>query len=502
MSKTKRAFYNVLATSIQMIVAQVISLVVSRKVLEIYGSNVNGINAILSNVMDWILLLEGGLTTATNVALFKPFVNKEYDKCSRILSATKKRFLIIGALILGVGLVLAIAYPPFIKTDVRYIDIVIMFTMMSASTAFSVGYVRKYALMFNVSQREYVNTILHTAFNILSGVCIFIAASFEVNYLYIRLIQFVVTIVNGLVIAIIIKKQYSNLNYKAEPDFESIKGTSDVVFQKLTGLLRSSAPLFFISIFVSASYASVYSVYILIYGFIRKLVLMVVTSTQSGIGQLIAEKPTDEVYKVFRIYEYTSIICVCLLMSIAIPMTMPFVRFYTQNVVDMNYVDFLLMFFIATNIFVQVLHIPSGTVINMSGKFKEDKNFQLASSGVLLICSVALNFLWGIYGILLGVLLGAVVLAVCEIVYARSKIFKVSYLEFFRPIIINLLVLIPIVLLESYLLPEKFTVLTFILYGLALALVNGTALVLINLIFEKKRFIKLFNRFKGVFKRG
>ena len=92
MNKTKKTFYNTLATSFQMLIMQVISLVVSRKVLEIYGSDLNGVNAILSNVMDWILLLEGGLTLASNVALFKPFVNKDYDRCNNILSATKIKF--------------------------------------------------------------------------------------------------------------------------------------------------------------------------------------------------------------------------------------------------------------------------------------------------------------------------------------------------------------------------------------------------------------------------
>ena len=187
MNKTKKTFYNTLATSFQMLIMQVISLVVSRKVLEIYGSDLNGVNAILSNVMDWILLLEGGLTLASNVALFKPFVNKDYDRCNNILSATKIKFQKIGMLVLVCGLGMAVFYPLFIKTDIRYLDILLMFSMMSLSTSFSVFYTRKYALLYNVSQSEYINTIVTTIVAIIGNVIIYVIASCNLNYLWIRM---------------------------------------------------------------------------------------------------------------------------------------------------------------------------------------------------------------------------------------------------------------------------------------------------------------------------
>ncbi len=502
MNRTKRAFLNTVATILQMLVSQIISLVVSRKVLEVYGSDLNGVNAILSNMMEWILLLESGLTTASIVALFRPYVDQDYERCNRILSATKKKFLVIGLIILGCGLALTVVYVPLIKTDVETWDIFLMFTMMSLSTSFSVGFTRKYALLFNVSQSEYINTLITTALNIVGNAAVYIIAISNLNYLYVRLAYLLTTIATGIAVWLIVKKRYKFANYNAVPDNDSIKGTRDVVFQKLTGLIRNSAPLIFISTFVSTTFASVYSVYIFVYGFIRKLVMMVINATQSGIGQLIAQKSTKEVYKVFRVFEYTSTLCVCLLMSVAVPMTMPFVRFYTKNVADVQYVDYWLLFFIASNIFVQAIHIPSGTVINMSGKFKEDRNFQIISISVMLAGIFGFNLIWKTYGLLLGILIAAVVLAVLEIHYARSVIFKESYWDFFKPLIINFAVLVPCVFLQMKLLPEQFTILTFVLYGLALLAFNGIVLAGANYLFERERFVALLKRSKSVFRKG
>lgn len=502
MGKTKRALLNTVATMLQMIVAQIISLFVSRKVLEVYGSDLNGVNAILSNMMEWILLLEGGLTLASNVALFKPYVSGDYDRCNRILSATKKQFEKIGLLVLGAGIVLAIVYPFFIKTDIPHWDIFLMFTIMSLSTSFSVFYTRKYALMFNVSQSEYINTITTTVLTILGNAVVYIVALNHWNYLIIRTIYLLTTIVTGLLLSMIVKKRYAFADYKVEPDFSAIKGTKDVVFQKITALLRNSAPLLFISMLISSTFASVYSVYIFIYGFVQKLVMMVINATQSGIGQLIAQRERHEVYRVYRVFEFASTVAVLWLVSVAVPMTMPFIRFYTHNVTDVNYVDWWLLFFIAGNIVLQVLHIPSGIIINMSGAFKEDKNYQLISCGVMLVAALVFGCFFGVYGVLGGIMLASVVLGFCEIRYTRSVFFKESYRDLFKPILLIAAVMVPACWLEIGIVPYEFTIPTFCLFGVILALANAVLVFLVVFLFERERTNELITRLKSTIRRS
>ena len=110
-SRSKKVVFNTLTAALNMIVVQVVALVVSIKVLEIYGADFHGLNSILSNVMVWVLLLEGGLTTATTVALYKPYVQGDKDKCNSIISASRIQFEKIGILIFALGAVIAFVYP-------------------------------------------------------------------------------------------------------------------------------------------------------------------------------------------------------------------------------------------------------------------------------------------------------------------------------------------------------------------------------------------------------
>lgn len=116
--------------------------------LEIYGADYHGLNAVLSNIMMWILMLEGGLTTASTVAMYKPYMAKDYDRCNEILSASRIKYWQIGGLIFLVGVGVAFIYPFCIKTPVPYWDVCLMFCIMTLSTSFSVFFTRRFAIVY------------------------------------------------------------------------------------------------------------------------------------------------------------------------------------------------------------------------------------------------------------------------------------------------------------------------------------------------------------------
>ena len=102
-----------------------------------------------------------------------------------------------------------------------------------------------------------------------------------------------------------------------------------------------------------------------------------------------------------------------------------------------------------------MLHIPSGIIINMNAKFKEDRNFQIASSVVMLIGMMILGYFFKLEGIMLGITLGSLTLGVCEVYYTRNRIFHLGYIDYFKPILIDLIVLIPAILIECKFFKDK-----------------------------------------------
>lgn len=500
MNRTKRVALNSLCAMLNMLVNQLISLVVSIKILATYGPDYHGLNSILSSVMVWILLLEGGLTTVSTVALFKPFMGHDIDRCNAILTASKVRYFQIGGLIFLSGVILAIVYPFFIKTPIPYLEVMVIFLIMTLSTAFGVAYTRRFAVMFSVSQREYMGQLVKICFNIIGNAVVYLLAVKHFPYLWIRTVYLGVVLCDGFALAWLISRQYKEFNYHhPEPDFAAVKGTGQVVVQKVTGVIRSSAPPLYISMLLGTTSASIYAVNLYGYNFIRIVIQNIMNATQSGIGQVVAEKSKEEVYQIFRVFEFIVIGITLLLMSTAIVMTIPFIKYYTRSVPDVEYVNLFLWLVIPLNIAIQLFHIPSGIIMNMHARFREDKNFQLYSIGVMLPVMAAGGYWLGLNGIMLGVTCGSVTLAVCELWYARSRIFSGGYFDFFRPLLVNLPLLGLLSWGELRVVPHTVTLVEFFLYGFAVFLLHALVMLAVNLLFERERCLLAMNRVRQLF---
>lgn len=499
-SRSKKVIYNTLTAALNMIVMQVVALVVSVKVLEIYGADFHGLNSILSNVMIWVLLLEGGLTTATTVALYKPYVHGDRDKCNHIISASRIQFERIGLLIFAIGAIIAFVYPFVIKSDIPYWDICLMFLIMSFATSFGVYFTRKYAVLYSVTQNEYIQQLISIAISICGSVVIYVIAISGAHYLWVRTVYMLTTLATGIVIAVVIRNKYKYLNFHVEPDKESIRGTKHVITQKLTSVVRTSAPSIFISIFDTTVAASIYAVNMYGYNFVRSIMNNVLNSTQSGVGQVVAEKDEDGIYEVFRSFEFVMITIVIWLMGTAVAVMIPFINIYTHNVSGVDYISYFLLIVLPLNYAIQVFHLPSGVIINMNAKFKEDKNFQITSMIAMLASMCLAGLLWGLNGIVLGATIGSIMLAVQEIHFARKYLLKRNYIDLIRPLVIDLLVMIPVIYLEFILIPRELSILKFFLYGFIVLIINGIILATVNLIFEKDRMKAVYTRFSTVLK--
>ena len=230
MSKTKKSVYNLIASLIQVLVMQLITLIVSREVLAVYGSDINGVNAVFTNTLVWLMLIEGGFTFASSVALFKAFAKEDIPYANRILSATKKVLNKIGLLVGLGGIVLAFVAPLFIKTSLTYDIMMYMFLLMAFGTFFGLSFTRKYTLMFSVKQEEYIKTYTSIFVSIAINTIIYFVAVKGLNYLWIRVIIAFGVVLTGSLIYYFVKRKYPYIAYNKEPDMEAIKGTKDMVF--------------------------------------------------------------------------------------------------------------------------------------------------------------------------------------------------------------------------------------------------------------------------------
>lgn len=489
--KTKNSLLNAITMILQTGIISLLSLISTNLILKNYGSDFNGVVATAGQFINMLLIVEGGFSLAINVALFKPYVENDEEKINSIMSASKKTFYKIGLVFLLIGLVISFIYPLFIKSNLDYITIFLIFLMVISATGFNLLFVTKSQIMFQVSQKEYIYTFFGVIINLFSSITTIILVINKVNMLWVRLSILTYSILNGILVLILYKRHFPRINTNVKPDYTKIKGTKDIMIQKLTSVIYLSSPLLFISTFISTKMSSVYSVYYSIYNIVKMFLTSMLSAPINGFGQLFSNSKLEHVYDKFKIYEYIVILSSTILISSVLVVILPFISLYTANVTDINYVNDIIAIMLAVILFLEVIHIPAGNIINISGNFKTARNIQIIAC-ILLVSSLTIfGYFFGIYGILLGTIITNIMLASLEINYTHRKIFKSNLTDFITKISINLSLIIAIVLIGRSIIPNISNYLIFFVVGFITLIISCLIVFCVNYLFFKNDILKL-----------
>jgi len=180
---------------------------------------------------------------------------------------------------------------------------------------------------------------------------------------------------------------------------------------------------------------------------------------------------------------------------------LPFIGLYTDGITDANYYDVkiaLLMTLIAA---LELMHIPSGHILNMAGLFKVSRNIQIISCGVLLVGLAIGGFLWGMYGMLGALIVVDLLLAILEMGYVHTRFFGAKLLSLAKLVLPLAVAGVAVCWAELKLALPINGYVSFFLYACVLAAVNFVIGLVIGLLFNRRELIALFVRIKRMLKR-
>ena len=501
MNRTKRTAANAIFQVLSIFIQSFLVLIVTREIIANIGSDYNGISSTATQLLTFLTIIEGGFTLASLVKIYKPYGENDYNILNKYLSLSNKKFHFIAVLYLIVGSVISFGYAPFVKTDVSYLVTVTIILLSVFSSAFSVYYVSAYRLIYQVSQSEYIIYMIQIITNVFMYVTEIIVVRVTKNIIAARICVTVFQIINGLIIGIVAKRMFKYINLKHDTDGVVITGTKDVFVSKICGFVFSSSSVLFISTFVGTAYTSVYAVYNSVLAVIANVINSFLIAPRNALGQMISEED-NRLKSVFNEYEFISSLSMTILFSVTLALITPFVNLYTRGVADINYIDTILAVLLILNSVFQMIHIPSGTCLEVSGRFKVIKRIQGAAAIIIIFLSIVGAYTYGIYGILIAKLITSIFLCVAEILYTRKKILMCSVCEFFK---VNLPSLITGSLLAvfefNYFLTIDISIIQFVIYGFVLVIINSAALILVNIVLNRMLLINSVKRIKNLIRR-
>lgn len=503
-NKNKLSLFNAASALAMTLINGLMGIVVTRLIIGQYGSDFNGLNSTANQIVNVLLILEGGFTVASNVALFGPLSRQETDIVNGILGATRKKFRKIGLLFLLIGVAVAAIYAWAANSNLDWDLIFTLIVMTVVPAAFNLFYATTYRVLLQTQQKEYIINVCTIITLGLGHLANIVLVMLEGPMWMVRFNTMLFALLNSLMIAGYARWKNKFIHWKATTRPELIQGTGDVMAQKITGVIYKSAPIVFLSISPTGGteLASVYAVYSNVFTMLKSLLHAVIDAPRHSLGQLLTEREREDVWPVFAQYEYIAFLAVFVMLSTCCTLILPFIKLYTAGVEDINYYDMTIAVLMVVTSAIEMMHIPSGHLLNMAGLFRISRNFQVISCIVLVISMALGGMLWGVYGMLAAVLLCAVLLALMEMGYVHLKFFRNKLPQLLRLFLPLALTGIAACYLQMQLPLQINSYLWFVVYGVIFVTVNTVLASIVSLIFNRQAFFAMLRRAKSLVKRG
>lgn len=495
-SRNRISLLNAVSAFMMTLVNGLLGIVVTRMVIESFGSDFNGLNSTANQIVNMLLILEGGFTMASNVVLFAPLSKGDYDMVNTVVSTTRIKFRQLGMAFLAVGVAVSVVYGLAVNSALNAEFVVTVMIMTVFPAAFNLFYATTYRVLLQAQQKEYVINLITVATVGLGHLSNIVMISCGGAMWLVRFNTMAFSLINSLLIVGYVRKEARFLNVKAEIRPELIKGTNDVMIQKVTGVIYSAAPIVFLSISPTGgtTLASVYAVYNNVFTMLKSLLHGIIDAPRLSFGQMLTERKREQVWRVFAQYEFAAFSAVFVMLSTCCTLIMPFIALYTEGIMDANYSDMTIAIFMILITAIEMIHIPSGHLINMAGEFRVSKNFQLASCIVLVIGMAFGGTFWGVYGMLSAILLVAVLLAILEMGYVHIHFFKHKILALLRLVLPLTVAGVILCVIECQMDIRVESYLDFVRYGVLLVCLNGLIALAVGYLFNRRELKALINR--------
>ncbi len=500
-NKTKKTALNAFFSALSLLVSSILGLIATRSILRYIGSDYNGLNSTISNFLSILMIIESGFTLAALVKLYKPYEEDDFNTINAIISKTKESLLRIGGWMLAVGVAGAAVYSLLIKTDISYLSVFVLFVFSVLSTAFQFAYVYKYRLLFQVSQSEYIIYAVNIVANTIGYLGMILLIVKTENFILARAFWTLCSIGSGFVIAYIAKRRFTFARFDEDTQSVRIDGTKELFISRVVDLFYRSLTVFYISSFAGTVYTSVYAVYNQVISLVTNYMNIFLSAPRNSLG-IVINTEKERFKNILREYEYIVILSSSVIFSAAAVMTVPFVRIYTADIHDVNYIVPYIGLILVFTAILELIHIPSGQCIELIGSFKVSRNCQTVALVCLIVFSSIGAGLWGFVGVMMAKLATNIILATTEIYYTHTKIAPGALKNFLCTLLPNFIFAFGIATPEYiHLLTTEMTPMRFILYGGGILFVNTALILLFNLLFYRKNLFSVLSRIQNMIRK-
>ena len=497
--KTKKTAINFITDTIPLLIVSLLGIYKFKLFIQVLGNETLGLYQLFTQIMVYVALVDGGLSSAVLYSLYKPNSEDDKKKFNAILAGAFKTFTKIGAAVFGIAALISFIVPFFIKnSSFDYIYVVITFVLFSLSNV--VGYLFvPYNCLLEVKEKKYIYNLTSQIGQIVLSVTEIVMLLLKVRFEYILIMHTIVKLLASLIEVYICKKEFPDIKItQKEKDYSFKKHINSLLFHKINGLVGSNIDTLIISSFLGLKSVAIYSTYNYIINMLKNILGKISASMTAFVGNALvkSKEKTYELYEEFNSLLFYIAIIICTPLTLAID---DFIRIFYEGEIVTN---FLIAISFVVILFTFIIKMDTNMFINAGGLYKETKYCALTDTITNLILSFTLVYLIGIPGVLIAtafsVFIAEYILktkVVHKHIFNRSpKPYYLKNIKFFLLYIIDLVI--------GYNIINQFTINNILTWFIIFIIYTSINALIILGIFTLMKENKFINRIKVLLKRG
>lgn len=447
--RTKNALLNIIFNILLQVIVIVYGFLIPKIIIIHYGSNVNGLITSIAQFLGYISLLQAGFGPVVKSLLYKPIAKKNYEEISNILKTSEYFFKKIAKIFVVYIIFLSFLYPLIINNDFSFIYTFSLIIIISVSIFSEYYFGMTYTLFLQSDQKTYVICIIQIITYLLSLVLIYILAYFNMPIHLLKLLSAIIFVFRPILQNFYVKKKYKidlkNANNKYE-----IKNKYEGLAQHIAFTIHQSTDITLLTFFRSLEEISVYGVYKMITTGIESLVYAITNGISASFGDMIAKDELINLKEKYDLFETLFIFFLSILYSCTLILIIPFVKVYTINITDANYINYAFGYLAVLSSLLYCFRSPYNELTKNAGMFKETRKFAIIEAIVNITISIALIGKYGLVGIAIGTLIAMFIRTIDLVNKSNKYIIKRSNIATIKKVVIMTFDIIALVIISVY----------------------------------------------------
>lgn len=412
---------NIVSTFLLQFVTIVSGFIIPKSILAAFGSEVNGLISSLTQFLNYINLIEGGVSSVIMSSLYTPLFEKNQKKIDGIVTATLHFFRKLSLIFVIYTFVLAVVYPMTINSSFSWKYVSSLTLILSISLLIQYCFSLTWKLLLQADQKVYIVSFIQILVIILNTILTIIGIKLFSNIHLVKLISAIAFLIQPLLINYFVKKYYK-INLEEAPDKDALKNRWDGFGINIAAFLNGNTDVMVLTVLSTLKNVSIYSIYSLVVTGIKSLITSISSGLIPSLGNYYAEGDKEKLNDFFNFYELLIYYFTFSVYSCAIILIVPFVLVYTSGIHDANYNQPIFSFLLILSIGIFCLREPYVNMAYVAGKFREVSKFAYIEALINIFISILAVSKFGLNGVAFGTLCSMSFRTIFQVIYLKNNI--------------------------------------------------------------------------------